>query len=563
MLSSSDARSANSTDATYRTSYTLDAFGDVLTATTPKPAGQTAAPVTTNTISLGTETAADTSTVPVGLLLKTVGPRGEVTTYAYNHNGDLASRTDPSGLRTTYTYDGWGRQTIVSTYSGTTPIGTTSTTYDATGHPLVVTYPATTDVVTGKAHQLRVTNTYDNDGNLLSASAADADAVDATRTTTYAYTAYDQLSVTTLPDGNKETKTYNLDNDVASVTDPTGTVTSYTYDQLHNLLSTTVTAAGADPTNGAATSLVVDARQYDNAGLLTTDTDAQGRVTTYSYYPDQTLQSVTAKSVSNAAGSTHDVVLESDVRDGAGNITSQTNQGVTSAATYDPAGNPATTTLDPAGLNRVTTYSYDGDSEPLTVSQTGAGSPGITKVTSFTYDAAGKQLTVTVHNTGGTLLTTTTVRDVRELPTKVTDPNGAATAFTYDALGQQTSVAAPAITTTVGGTATAGVVPTSKTGFNTFGEVAESTDANGNTTTNTINTRGLTISVALPPYTPPGGTAINAVAKTTYDPDGRVTATTDPLGHTTAYKLDPYGDVLTATDPAVGTNPAGVTTYTV
>ncbi len=170
MLSSSDARSANSTDATYRTSYTLDAFGDVLTATTPKPAGQTAAPVTTNTISLGTETAADTSTVPVGLLLKTVGPRGEVTTYAYNHNGDLASRTDPSGLRTTYTYDGWGRQTIVSTYSGTTPIGTTSTTYDATGHPLVVTYPATTDVVTGKAHQLRVTNTYDNDGNLLSAA---------------------------------------------------------------------------------------------------------------------------------------------------------------------------------------------------------------------------------------------------------------------------------------------------------------------------------------------------------------------------------------------------------
>jgi len=91
------------------------------------------------------------------------------------------SRTLPSGVTTTYTYD---------------PMSRLATT----------TEPATKDAVTGVTHQRLTTYTYDTDGNLTATVLHDAAGHDADRTTAY---------------------TYDEHNRVASITDPTGHETGY------------------------------------------------------------------------------------------------------------------------------------------------------------------------------------------------------------------------------------------------------------------------------------------------------------------------------------------------
>src|SRR5690242_3360845 len=102
-------------------------------------------------------------------------PGGARTSYRYYAGGDLAEVTSPSGLVTSYTYDGLGRKTAEKQVSDTFPAGvTTAYAYDAASH--VVT------AVIGRA--------YDEDGNLLSESTKDTTGGDPERTETYHYDAH-------------------------------------------------------------------------------------------------------------------------------------------------------------------------------------------------------------------------------------------------------------------------------------------------------------------------------------------------------------------------------------
>lgn len=149
-------------------------------------------------------------------------------------------------------------------------------------------------------------------------------------------------------------------------------------------------------------------------------------------------------------------------------------------------------------------------------------------------------------------LTTTWTRDQRGLPTSVTDPDGAVTGYSFDEAGQLAVTTAPPVTAQEYGGSAVTVRPVTTTGYDTFGDVAETQDADGNVASYGYDADGRQVSDTLPPYTPPGGSPVTAVSTTVYDGDGLVTSATDGLGNVTRYGYDQMGDQVLVTMPNGG-----------
>ncbi|MCZ7432944.1 RHS repeat-associated core domain-containing protein [Streptomyces sp. WMMC1477] len=157
-------------------------------------------------------------------------------------------------------------------------------------------------------------------------------------------------------------------------------------------------------------------------------------------------------------------------------------------------------------------------------------------------------------------LVTTYQVDDRGLVTAETSPLGNATGgdpaahttdFAYDVLGRLTESAAPPVTVEEYGTQTAVARPTASTGYNTFGEVTDARDANGEVTHTSYDAAGRPVSTTLPSYTPPGTTTPQtATLRSTYDAAGRPVTETEPLGNVTSYTYDQLGRLTAVTEPA-------------
>jgi RHS repeat-associated protein len=155
-------------------------------------------------------------------------------------------------------------------------------------------------------------------------------------------------------------------------------------------------------------------------------------------------------------------------------------------------------------------------------------------------------------------LTTSYALDQSGLPTAVTDPNGNTTNYDVDEAGRVVVVTKPTVLTEVAGGTPVLTRPVSYSGYNTFGELVETKDPNGNVTVTGYDAAGRVVSTQLPSYTPPGSSApIVPVATRAYDSLGQLTTSTDPLGKTTSYVYDQLGQVAKVTAPNLG-----VTTYT-
>ncbi|HUN34614.1 MAG TPA: LamG-like jellyroll fold domain-containing protein [Trebonia sp.] len=184
-----------------------------------------------------------------------------------------------------------------------------------------------------------------------------------------------------------------------------------------------------------------------------------------------------------------------------------------------------------------------------------------------TLTAAQVQALYQLGQNGGTSttgeLTTTWQLDQRGLPTSMTDPDGNTTTYAYDEAGNEAEVSAPAVTTEVYNPATATDTPVTANpvtyfGYDTFGEKTEVKDPDGNVTTYGYDGDGHQTSETLPPYTPPGGTAsVTQPTVSTYDGDGNLASSTDPLGNETTYTYDQLGDQATEVTPG----PDGGTTH--
>ncbi|WP_434099529.1 LamG-like jellyroll fold domain-containing protein [Streptomyces sviceus] len=550
-----DQRSADYRDDRYRTAYSYNTQG--LPTKVVRPDDSTA----TTTYTAGTETSVDGGTVPAGLVASHVTFAGAVTTNRYYANGDLAEVTSPSGLVTKYTYDGLGRKLSELQISDTFPSGVTTTyTYDTASHVVTETGAGVKNEITGTTHTAKITRAYDEDGHLLSESTTDTTGGDTARTTTYHYNAYGLNDAVT--DAEQNTTLFEHDElgRVRTMTDPAGTHFTYTYTARGEHATTVLDDWSGDP-SGTLRDLTVVSNAYDPAGRLASTTDAMGATTSYTYYDDGLAATTTAQQVTQADGTRHDIVLEANTYDPAGNLTKQVTGGgkTTQTFTVDALGRAATSVLDPGGLNRTSTFAYDADNRVKQQMQT-ISSDGSKKLTvSSEYDAAGN-VTKQTTTDGTSSHTTTSTYDDRGLPLTTVTPRGNVTGadasaytttYRYDALGRLVQQTSPAVQVEENGSTAATAKPTTLTGYNTFGETTDAKDARGKVARTEVDRLGRTTAMTLPDYTPPGATtALTSTTRTTYTPLGLPHTVTDPLGRTTTYAYDQFGQFISKTDPA-------------
>ncbi|MFF5809259.1 LamG-like jellyroll fold domain-containing protein [Streptomyces sp. NPDC012746] len=540
-----DGRSTDAADNRYRTTTSYTALG--LTDTVTLADGRT----TSTTYTTGTEPAVGGGLTPAGLVATKKSTGGAAVAYAYFASGDLAKSTAPSGLVTTYTYDGIGRKLTETQVSDGTPDGaTTSYTYNAMSRISSETGPGIKNEITGVTHTAKVSRTHDADGQLLTESTQDTTGGDAARTTTYRYNALGLNDSVTDAAGNESTFGHDALGRVIRETDPAGNVVTHAFTRRGQLAESVLKDWTGDP-SGQARDLVLVSHAYDPAGRLASTTDAMGATTAFTYYDDGLKATTTAKQVTQSNGSKKDIVLESTTYDGAGNALSQTaSGGRTSVNTLDATGRVTRSVFDPNGLNRVTTSVYDGDNRitEQTRSIDGSGK----KLTSTTeYDAAGNPKKATVTDGTGTRATSGTF-DQRGLPLTQVTARGNTSTNRYDALGRLVETTAPQVQAEENGGAAAAVTPKSLTGYNTFGEATETRDARGLVTRVETDKLGRPTALTLPDYTAPGAaTPITAVTRTTYDKSGNAASTTDPLGRATHFAYDQMGNLIRKTDPAI------------
>lgn len=432
----------------------------------------------------------------------------QLTRNTYDTQGRLLRSIDPVGLETVYTYAPNHVDVIGIERRG--PDGTDSTetfTYndqhlplsrtDETGATTRYTYNTAGQVLTETDALGHVTrHGYDAAGNLTSLTDANG------HTTSYAY---DEL-------GRRIT-----------VTDPLGRVTRYAYDALNRIVRTTyldgsyraitwdkLDQGAVRDRNGNVTTYT-----YDAMGHRTSATDALGHVTRWTYYPNGLLQSTTD---ANGFTTTWQRDLEGRV-----------------VATTDPAGATTTFAYDSAdrrirstnALGQVTSYAYDrNDRRVRMVDPNGVltdtsytsrgwvalqttrartdGAPSSGDATSnFTYNARGDQIAAT--DPDGVTITRT--YDAARRLVAVDDAYGNTHVYTRDAVGNVTADADSAA-----GSAQLTRLHTYE--YDAANQRVRSVDADGN------------------------------VTEYSYDTNGRLSDTRNPLGIHTLSVFDPEGRLL-------------------
>ena len=341
---------------------------------------------------------------------------------------------------------------------------TTSYGYDADGNLANVTTPLGNETQWG------------HDGLGVMTSREDA----LGRTTGYTLDAWERVTTATYPDSTTKTVSYDANSNVTGFIDATGTTTR-SYDSDNRLLS---------ESKGGAT---VVSYTYDAAGkkgLLSTTTDANGRVITDAYTSRSQLYTV-----AETAGTT------TYAYDADGNQTSLTNaNGTTAASVYDSAGRLTSVTNANSSGTTLSSFSYGYNSDDKRTSSTEANGD----VVSYGYD--GLLHLSSESRTGASACTST---------------------YTVDGAGNRTSSTVGGVTTTYAYNADDELTATSGGFVNTYGY-----NANGDQTTRTLSGTSYTLTYDFDDQlTSTGGAGF------TYDAEGRRVSRTAG-GTTTGFQYD-------------------------
>ena len=437
--------------------FTYDSEGDLATVT--DPVGNTSATAGDYTATYAYDT--------WGQLLTATDPNGHTTTNSrFDANGYPQTITDPLNNKTDFVYDVRGNVLTVTDALGKT----TTQTYDAFGRPLVNTVPKKQ-----AAGQLIVTPApvYDANDNVVTASAANG------ATTQAVYDDADQTTYTLDPvhqagDPIRKTSfTYDKVGNLLSTTEPKGNltstagdfVTSYTYDEIYQLKDV-VNALGRKLSYGydnvGNIVTVVDARknattdpndyttkfEYDLAHRLTKTIDALGKFVTTTHDRDGLVTATTDQSGNttlltlDARGKTVEEKVPHEV---AGSIVYRTTR-----YEYDQVGNRTkvvtprgvATTDDPDDFAQVTVYDeLNRTKEVDSAFDRDDARYNVPDKTFSSYDAVGRLTKVSAPPSSGESVrndTTYTYFDNGWVETS-TDPWDIVTTYDYNALGQQTS----------------------------------------------------------------------------------------------------------------------------
>jgi len=567
-------------------------------------------------------------------------PGGGTTTYCYNDGntndscggvansgnvGDLESVTTPDGDITTYTYDAEGDVLTKTTGAGDTDGGGGTTDY-------CYVEGATTPTACGDSAT----------GDLLSvttgAGAVNAGGQSEASTTAYSY--YPDGEVKSETDGNLNTTYYNYDDDgdLTQTISPPQTsgegvvspTTTNTYDARDNLISKTVLVASAS----GETSAVYDTTDYtyspENQLLTTTvERDVNGSTTptaetTTNHYNDEGSLDYTQDPDGVRTCYSYTALQQVQTKT-VGCGTPEASPPETTIYTYTPDGQVLT--KEDGDLN-TTTYGYDGDGDLVSVTQPPAAAGGSTdEVTTYGYDLGGLKTSMTdadanaassdpspswtySHNADGELHTKTDslgdtwtyTYDANDKLASETDANTNAVAaansisdptptieYEYDPQGQVTEESFPGCEGSVSACAPR------QWQYDADGDVIQTVDASG-TTLYIYNNDDELSQETLPAgagtivygydlagerttLQEPGATTSDtysydeagdmisvedAAGKTTdysYDPAGRLIETSYPNGATTADIYDPAGRISTVTNKDGSGNVVSALTY--
>jgi RHS repeat-associated protein len=295
-----------------------------------------------------------------------------IAEFTYDAHHNLTSYKDAAGQATLYAYNSAGQLTSVTDALGEK----TSYDYDSFGRLLHITN------ADGKA---AASYTYDRFDNIASFTDAGG------WTVNYAYDAGDRLTQATYPDGTTE---------------------KYVYDRL-------------DLVSYADRQKHVWRYAYDADRRLTSVTDPLGRRTTYSYYEDGTVKTVTDP---NGHATSWDIDLE-------GRTTAEHYaDGTETTYTYENSTNRLLSETDPNGQTKF--YQYTDDDRLAAITYSGALHP--TPNVYFTYDPAFPRLASVTDGTGTATYSYVPVGKPGALQLqeeRLPLPNGTIS-YSYDALGR-------------------------------------------------------------------------------------------------------------------------------
>jgi YD repeat-containing protein len=317
-------------------------------------------------------------------------------------------------------------------------------------------------------------------------------------TTTYAYNGSNQLTTMTDPAGQVTTLTYSGSR-LATITDPAGRVTQLIHDNTGNL--TTVDYADLTRQRFAC----------DAQHRITQRTDARNQVYAYQFDHAGRLQRATLPDGAFREIRPTELTAVPNLAAGQGtpgNPATITQPSIIQATFTDAKGQTTTFETDAIGrvtkqidpLNRTTTITRDPQGNPLTITRPNSA------ITTMTYDAKGNLLTSTEQSIAAT--TTFVYEPVFNQVTRITDPKGNQTNITYDAQGNPLTI----------------------------------TDADNKVTRFFYNAQGLLTETRDALY------PANPATTFTYDALGRLLTTTDPLNRTTTLTYDNAGNVATSKD---------------
>ena len=463
--------------------------------------------------------------------------------YQYDLEGNVIYENDGNGNGTNYSYDGFNElvDSQEQGYRGLSKLYT----YDALGH-----MTSEVDEIMGSCGEVAYASTSQaQPESVVSSGSGSGGNLEILRELQWTYDAFGRVATYTDGDGAtthysyddlnqeltqslsvlgvvRETSTsYDAYGRVLSTTDAMGLVTSYAYDEAGR--SMTVTSPGG----------IVTTTSYNREGQAIAVTDAAGNTTSYQYDADGRLLETV-----NPDGST-----VTDQYDAVGNlIQTEDADGHIVAYTYDAADRVLTQTVDPHGLDLVTSYSYDGRGLEVSVTDpTGV-------VTTYTYDGNGNvsEKIVDAGTAANDLNITTTYgyNDLNEVTSSyTTSPQGdyAYTGNQYDALGR--------LTYEYGDT---GGVSSTSYSYDADGNVVQKTDGNGNSTYYFYDEADEQIYSIAPiggnglqyyqeGYVAPSG----AVTQTFYNADGAIVATRQ---YANTVSSSTFASAASLADPARG-----------
>jgi trimeric autotransporter adhesin len=468
--------------------------------------------------------------------------RGYTNTIKFNADDKPALVTDPDGNATLTCYDGDGNtaQTVPPVgvaansltaascptaypagYSNRLATDATVSTFNAAGQRTLQTTPAPA----GQSGYETTSYTYDGNGNVLTTTAPPAVNSGSNQVTASLYTAAGKLASQTTgsgtsaastvsycynPDGQRTSTVYadgNTSGTAACSSGSPWTVgaspqvnyqTTYAYDSVGELVSTTTPKTTAAPSGGTTTST------YDAAGNMLTRKDPNGVTTTWTYTP----LNLTA-TISYSGSSAHSVT---DSYDASGNKTAMTDATGSSSFIYNSFGE--LTSAD-NGASQTTQYGYnaDGQTSSITYPLPSTATWATSKTVSYGYDTA-------------------------DLLTSVTDLNGDQITIANTADGQPKSQALGS----TGDTITAA--------YDNTDNPSAITLKNSNTTLQSFTYSDSPADTILSETDTPSSS--QSPADYSYDAQGRVTSETPGTGSSKDYGFDASSDLTTLPNGATG-----------